>query len=358
MTLKGNRYSACLPYNGSANPYQDLLASSVRNHGYQTHNIPQGIKNLFQIAISGTSDIVHFHWPDNYIFGNSLLKSYLKVFATLFCFSILKLRRKPIVWTLHNLNNHENRFADAERFFLFFFLRMANHVIAHCEFARNQLAERHGKFLLGKTTVIPHGHYGGSYADPVTRTEARSILGWAPADTTFLFVGNVRPYKGVLDLIDAFNKIERDANLCIAGRTFSADDEQLVEEAIGQNKSIRFIPGFIEEKDLALYLSASDVFVAPFKSVLTSGSVILAMSFGLPCIAPKLGCLSENLSFQPELLYPPLDTSQLLNRLRFACDEPGVVVGVGQKNRQRSESEYSWDHVGQLTANVYGNLIG
>ena len=45
--------------------------------------------------------------------------------------------------------------------------------------------------------------------------------------------------------------------------------------------------------DLQHFYKASDLVVLPHRTVLNSGALLLAYSFGLPVIAPKVGCLAE-----------------------------------------------------------------
>ena len=51
--------------------------------------------------------------------------------------------------------------------------------------------------------VIPHGHYRAAYPNDVTRAEARERLGIAPDARVVAFVGQVRAYKNVPELVVA-----------------------------------------------------------------------------------------------------------------------------------------------------------
>ena len=50
--------------------------------------------------------------------------------------------------------------------------------------------------------------------------------------------------------------------------------------------ALRYIP----DAELQVWLRAADVVVLPFRDILTSGSAILALSFGRAVVAPALGC--------------------------------------------------------------------
>ncbi|WP_242482112.1 glycosyltransferase, partial [Trichormus variabilis] len=64
-------------------------------------------------------------------------------------------------------------------------------------------------------------------------------------------------------------------------------------QKIDNEPNIKFIPGFVPSEKLQIYLNACDVVVFPYRDILTSGAVMLAMSFGRACIAPRKGCIAE-----------------------------------------------------------------
>ena len=61
--------------------------------------------------------------------------------------------------------------------------------------------------------------------------------------------------------------------------------------------------GAVPDDRMQVYLRAADAVVLPYRDVLTSGSAILAMTFGQPVIAPAIGCLPESLGSEGTILY-------------------------------------------------------
>ncbi len=59
----------------------------------------------------------------------------------------------------------------------------------------------------------------------------------------------------------------------------------------------------IPDDQMQVYLRAADAVVLPYRDVLSSGSAILAMTFGQPVIAPAIGCLPESLGSEGTILY-------------------------------------------------------
>ena len=72
---------------------------------------------------------------------------------------------------------------------------------------------------------------------------------------------------------------------------------------------------------MQMYLRAADAVVLPYKDVLTSGSAILAMTFGQPVIAPAIGCLPESLGAEGTILYDPSTPDGLERALRGRDDD-------------------------------------
>ena len=49
-----------------------------------------------------------------------------------------------------------------------------------------------------------------------------------------------------------------------------------------ERERIRLVDRFVSNSELQLFMRASDMAVFPYTSILTSGSLMLALSFGLP----------------------------------------------------------------------------
>ena len=118
----------------------------------------------------------------------------------------------------------------------------------------------------------------------------------------------------------------------------------------------------IPAADMGLYLRACDVLVFPFERILTSSSVALAMSFGVPVIAPRMGCLPEMVRGYPSIIYEPGSEAGLREALAAA---PAVRQLVGaqptirpgwRRAFQRSGRGYHADVRGKMKIALYHNL--
>ena len=104
----------------------------------------------------------------------------------------------------------------------------------------------------------------------------------------------MRPYKGVTELLSAFAALpDADARLVIAGKALDDAYAARVTALAAADDRVRLDLGFVPDDELQVYLRAADVVATPFLEIFTSGSVLLAMSFGKAVIAPRRGCVAE-----------------------------------------------------------------
>jgi glycosyltransferase involved in cell wall biosynthesis len=90
--------------------------------------------------------------------------------------------------------------------------------------------------------------------------------------------------------------------------------------------------------------------------VLTSGAVILAMSFGRACIAPATGCIQDVLDERGAFLYDPERPGALRDAIARALGCRDRLREMGAYNLERAR-EWGWDRVARETAHVYDEAL-
>jgi glycosyltransferase involved in cell wall biosynthesis len=232
-----------------------------------------------------------------------------------------------LVWTIHNLQPHERRHPRLYRLVSRLVLRWSVPVV-HCQAATGAVRQAFG--YDGAIVVAPLGHYAGVYPPaPVARAEARRRLELPANARLFLHVGLIRPYKGIPDLIQQFARLpSSDVALVVAGEEHDSDLAATLSPVLRADPRVFLRLQWIPDEELALYLAAADVVVTAFERVLTSSSVMLAMSNGLPVVAPALGCIPE-LVGEGGLLYDPADPEGLYRALSAAAT--GDLEALGRK---------------------------
>lgn len=296
--------------------------------------------------------ILHLHWQHPFLLGESSLASRLKSAFFLAQVALLKMLGIRLVWTIHNLHNHENRFVDLEHRSCARLASAADRIIVHCEEARRQVIERYRIADGGKVRIVPHGAW------PYEPTAdggpaARSRLGLESHSFVFLFLGLIRPYKGLEDLLAAFSSITHDeAVLFIAGRCVDPTLEKTVRRAAdGARVKVRL--EWIADADVPRLMEAADVMVCPYRNILTSGSVITGMSHAKPVIAPRIGCIAEMLPEGGGFLYDPQEQAGLIHALRRALATPRENLrSMGALNRSVCD-RLAWEPIARRVVTIY-----
>lgn len=346
-----------IPDGREGNPYQKLLADSLSKEGI---DVKFGITSyLFSALRSARNywkpDILHLHWSHPFMLASTKVKTIIKSISFIGELLILKLFSIKFVWTVHNISSHEERFASLELFFNKLIARLCNKIIVHSPSAKNEVMSTYGITADSRVAVIPHGNFIHSYENVIGKTQARKQLQLHIEDIVFLYFGLIRPYKGVTELVEVFKKLDAPrAKLLIAGRPYNDEIAKDILKRCDKNENIKTVFEFIPDNEIQVYMNTADVIVLPYQHILTSGAVILAISFGKPVIAPAIGCIPDIIDNEGGFLYNPLDKDGLLEALRHALN--ANLVNMGSHNLEVAK-QLSWDEIARRTCEVYQECL-
>ncbi len=274
------------------------------------------------------TDILHIHWPERIFWGRvSRLHPWLsEAYAQRMLAMMDRVRKRggSVVWTAHNIAPHAS--LDAARRALWTryidaFLSRVDLIISLSQQADDELVKAYPRLLDTRRTTIAHPHYRTAYPPPLTRTEARARLDLPQQAYVLLAAGTIRPNKGIPTLAHSFAGVAQpDEVLLIAG---SCDDEaeRRELEAISESHPsviVRF--GRIPDSDIGSVISAADLSIFNFQTILNSGSVLLSLSFDTPVVAPRLGSLNELADLGPQW-FTPLTQPMTNAALRATIDQ-------------------------------------
>jgi beta-1,4-mannosyltransferase len=344
-----------LPDYRATNPYQTQLANNLMPQGVELKwGLAFGFGNLLQAARQpDRPDLVHLHWTTPFWFDDR--PGIRQVIGLRFLLALHLIKRAGIklVWTVHNLHTHENPRPAFEYWLNHFICRLADAVIVHCQAARSLVGHHYhlSPDLYRKVKVIEHGHFIGTYNNEVTTAQARQALGFNQDEFIFLYFGQIRAYKGVPQLITSFRGLKRpSARLLIAGQPISIHLSEQIQAACQAEQNISFFSHFIPDGQIQLYMKAADIVVLPFQAILTSSTVILAMSFGRPLLLPDTGCLRETTGHNGAIFYQPDDPNGLWQALAQAYEAD--LLQMGQDNLARAR-QFDWQQIGRQTYLLY-----
>jgi glycosyltransferase involved in cell wall biosynthesis len=117
--------------------------------------------------------------------------------------------------------------------------------------------------------------------------------------------------------------------LLIAGKFPDTHYFEQVSALAATNSRVTINAGFIPDEMMQVYLLACDSVVVPYREILTSGTAMLALSFGRPVVSVDLGFLRDVINPRVGILYPPTAHTGLFNALVAApaihFDEDEIV---------------------------------
>lgn len=343
------------------NPYQTLLADGVKASNVFVvlpHHYRRVLPFLrfVKSSCSEPVQLLHLHWYEPFWKGERVWERLFYLGKILIDLWLLKQTGVKLVWTVHNELSHEARFHRMEQCLRRGLARLADRVIVH---SHSVIGSMQKQLALSshKIAVVPHGHYRSAYAQSELGKDVRAQLGLPERGRIFMNLGMMRAYKGVESLLAAWAehcKRFPEDTLLLAGEAQSDDYGQHLAQAVNRVEGVIWHQGFVPQEKIADYYRAADVVVLPFQRTLTSGSLLLAMSFDRPVIAPRAGNIPEALGNADALLYDIGEEEGLLKALARATTVD--LAELSQRTRIACD-QLDWDSVGEKTAQVYHEAL-
>lgn len=218
--------------------------------------------------------------------------------------------------------------------------RLASAFVVHNEHDR-QLVIRRYQLRGERTVVIRHPSfdpYGGAAVRQPREGPCR-----------LLFFGTVRPYKGVEDLVVAFERLVGELGeqfeLTIVGETWEGWTlpDRMIEASTVRDR-IHRVDRYVSDAEAAAHFARADVVVLPYRRCSSSGNLGAAMALGLPVVTTRVGGLPEaTAGYAGAVLAEAGDPESL---------REAIVSAAGWRGRQFMAT-VSW----QDSAARYGELL-
>ncbi len=338
----------CLPIAGMENPYQFLMMEGLRKdeHVEVLHGAPGKLFAALRTCLKYRPDYLHYDWNYSYFLRRHALWTWIN--SPLFLLELLIVKHIfgcRIMWTMHNIRSHDRPPSRLERLVQQVFARMCDWIRVFSESSSKRAAE-YLKIDPGKFKVVPEGSYVGYYPDFCSMQEARDKLKIGLGEFVLVYFGAIRPYKGIEELIETFKRMPHEKwRLIIAGPPRSKQYADEIESRAKADTRIATFMDLIPKDEVQYFFKACDVVVFPFREIENSGSVILAMGFAKPVVAPALGILPERLRQQLTLVYRPGHLYEALERLKGMDRE--TLGEIGRQNLEEVE-RYRWEDFAEL----------
>jgi glycosyltransferase involved in cell wall biosynthesis len=239
-------------------------------------------------------------------------------------------------------------------------VRLADAYVVHSEFDRAELASAY-QLPPQRITAISHGPFDHHRAvpretpiGPDGATPAQSAPGRGAKDSAcnLLSFGTIRPFKGVEDLIEAFDSLPPESverlRLTVVGETWEGWTKPAEMIAASRYRDrITFVNRYVTDDEVTAFFGDADVVVLPYHRSSASGPLHIAMSHGLPTVVTTVGGLVDAVSgYEGAVLVAPGQPDELARALLRAADLRG----------QRFADPHSWQETVRLYQAVFDRL--
>lgn len=284
-------------------------------------------------AALGKHDVVHFHAE-----GPCVM------------LWLPKLAGKRCIVTVHGLDHQRAKWGKLASAYIMLgekcAVKFADEIIVLSRGIQNYFLSTYGR----TTRYIPNG-----INRPVNR-EADIITNkfGLTKDSYFLYLGRIVPEKGIQYLISAFQYVNTDKKLVIAGGASDSDEfMQKLKEMAASNKRVVFT-GFVQGHLLDELYSNAYVYTHPSDLEGMSLSLLEAMSYGNCCLVSDIAECTEVVE-NKAVVFEKGNVRELAEKMQFLCDKTDVVEKYKKEAADFICKKYVWDDVVRETLALYQN---
>ena len=285
------------------------------------------------VVLKNTADVVVYHGMGNALFA-----------------PLLKLGSKKTVVYLDGVDWERPKWGKLARFALktaaWIAFRMADVVCVDNHASQRVFAECFGKAPLLITL-------GAELWDP-PGSDLLTIFG-LESERYILFVGLLKPDKGVHFLIEAYRSVDTAMPLVIVGDC--PEEPEYVRSLKNMADDRVIFPGYVYGHAARQLFANCYVYVQPSIMEGNSPALMSAMSCGRCTVVSGIEQNLETIG-KAGLSFVPGDVSGLLRILDMLIRDPDRVRALGCEARRRVEQVYDWDVVVDQFEEVYMSLVG
>ena len=236
----------------------------------------------------------------------------------------------------------------------------ATHVIPEGQGVKSDLET--GKITSKPLRVLANGNVRGIDLDHYSLTsqvKAETECLRCNDKLTFVFVGRLVGDKGINELVEAFEMLQREVDgvrLVLVGEAESNLDPLKFEtlKAIENNEDIEAVG---QQSDVRPWLAAADVFVFPSYREGFPNVVIEAGAMGLPSIVTDINGSNEIvIDGQNGLIVPPRQVEGLMNAMKLMVKDSALRGKMAACSRQMVADRYDCKLVRQALYEFYASL--
>ncbi len=226
----------------------------------------------------------------------------------------------------------------------------SDRIIAVSNFTARQVTE-----VLGvDPSLVRVVHHGvGSALGTSVGTWAGDAL---PREKVILHVGAIQHRKNIARLVDAFERVDRDWQLVLAGAAGYGAAEIAVRIGAAHSRARIVMLGYVSQPELASWYARATIFAFPSLDEGFGMPVLEAMASGTPVIASNRSAIPE-VAGDAAWLVNPEDTEELASALVNLTRDPELRAELSARGRSHAK-QFTWAKAVEQTWQVYGELVG
>jgi glycosyltransferase involved in cell wall biosynthesis len=280
-------------------------------------------------------------------------------FLELFSILLARMAGRRVIVTIHDVTTLSARHKTSR--YGHIICRLAHAVIVQSAVSRDELMMQY-HLPPDKMRMIPHGNYIPFRLPNTPRNEAKRQLAVKEDSAILLFLGQIKEAKGLDVLINAMPLVlskHPHALLVIAGRPwklqFSVYERMIHDLGIGNR--CRVLLKYLDDREIALLLSAASLIVLPYRRIYQSGISLLAMSYGKAIVASDIPGMVESIEDgETGWLFKAGSPDDLAKVINAALANPDARERIGHHALKKVERENDWFSIGLMLKDVYENL--
>jgi len=224
-------------------------------------------------------------------------------------------------------------------------IRYADSITVSSRFLQN----KHGG------VVVPHGRDTVSF-DPARFDGLGLRKQYGLAGTVVMFLGTLRPRKGVEDLINAVKLLARnDILTVIAGVNWSSPFTKRLARLGGDRTRLFGMQPFSE---IPAFLAMADVVVIPqrlenFTIAQVPAKIFDAMAMAKPIVATNVSDIPLILSDGCGIVVEPQNIEQLAEAINWVLENENEAREMGARAREKCVKDYSWNAMEEILIKVF-----
>jgi len=177
-----------------------------------------------------------------------------------------------------------------------------------------------------------------------------------PRENVILNVGAIQKRKNIGPLVEAFETVDSEWRLVLAGSAGYGAREIMERIARSPARSRIFVLGYVSPIDLAAWYRKAMIFAFPSLDEGFGMPLLEAMAAGTPIVTSNCSSLPE-VAGDAALLVAPGDTDALAGALHDLTGNVELRRNLAQRGISRARS-FTWEQAVEQTWQVYQELLG